>query len=150
MPRGNVRDFMRQQPREFSLAVQLAQQPLVDIKKTARQCKSIELGRINHLDGECDLGVGVANNSLGHAAHVFDDVRVGDKLRLPVNGLGDLLSERSLFLQRLEVHTFSGVPLTDPVHVVFFGIRWFGFGSRFELHDRMLGICNVRRGNSRA
>ena len=44
VPRGDVRDFMRDQALQFSFAVQPAQQSLIDIKKTARQCKVLKVG----------------------------------------------------------------------------------------------------------
>ena len=95
--RGHMRDLVRHHARQFGFAIRLQNQAGIHEEEAAGQRESVHFLGIEHLDGERNLGVGVAHQVLADAVDVFGDDRVVDDLRLPLDFLRQLLAEAISF-----------------------------------------------------
>ena len=118
-----MRDFMRHHAGQFGLRIRLQDQPGVDEEKSARQRECVDVFRVDHLDGERHLGVGVAHQVLPDAVHVLGDNRVVDDLGLPLHLLRQPFAERNLFFKRIEVYALTHVPVADRIGILVLIVR---------------------------
>ena len=65
---------------EFGLFGGAQDQAAVHIEKPARKSESVHFVRVNHLDGEWDAGIGIANQVLPNAVDVLDYNWIIDQL----------------------------------------------------------------------
>ena len=65
---------------QFRFLIGVQNQAGVDVEEAARQRHGVDLVRINDLDGEGNLGVGVLYEVLADAVHVFNHHRIGNEL----------------------------------------------------------------------
>ena len=79
MVSADVGRLMRHNPRQFSLFVGIQDQTRVDIEEATRQSKRIDLVRIQDLDRERDLAVGILHDVLADAIDILRDNRVCDE-----------------------------------------------------------------------
>src|SRR4051812_27360394 len=100
MARGDVRNLVRHNARQLRLVIRGENQALINIEKPARKRKSVDLVRINHLDGEGDARVRVQNYVLAYAVDVLRDEGVVYELGLFVYLCGQLATQCNLFLKR--------------------------------------------------
>ncbi len=119
MARRDVSDFMRHHARHLGFVVGVEQNAGVDEEEAAGQREGVDLFRIDDLDGERNLGVGVAHQVLPDPVDVFRDDRIVDNLGLPLDFLGHLLAQRDFFLDRVEVHALADIAIADFVGVLF-------------------------------
>ena len=119
VPRGDVGDFVSHHAGQLSFVIGFQKQAGIDEEEPARQGKCVHFFRIQHLDGEGDLGVGVPHQILAHAVDVLRDDRVVDDLALALHFLGQLFAEGDFFLQRVEVHALADIAVSDGVRVLF-------------------------------
>ena len=75
-------------PRGFLIGSQ--NQTAVDVKETTGKRKGVDLFRVDHLDCEGDLRVGIADQVLTDTVDILDDHRIGDELGSPVDIRGEL------------------------------------------------------------
>jgi len=114
MPRGDVGDFVRHHASNLGFAFGGQQQPAVDVKKPARQRKSIYILRLYDFYGERYLCVRIEGDILTDAIYIFGDYGVGDQFGLSVNLCGELPSEIGLLFQRVKIDAaFVNIPLAD-------------------------------------
>ena len=130
----DVRDLVRHDPGR----TQLLRRPQgvesrVDIEETAGQCEGIDVIRVNDLDGERYLRVGVAYQVLADAVHLGDH-RVADHLGAGFHLLGIGLAHADFAFNRVPVAKAAAANLAvaDGVHVVLAavmldlaGVGWF-------------------------
>jgi len=120
VPRGDVRDLVRHHARQFRLRVGFENQPRVHEEEAARQRERVNVFRIDDLDGEWHLGVGVAHQVLAHPVHIFGNHRIVDNLRLPLDVLRELLAQRDFFIDRVEIDALADVAIADLVGILLF------------------------------
>src|SRR5579875_317727 len=119
MPCCHVSYFVRHYAGEFRFRIGLQDEPGLDKEEAARQCKGIYRWILNHLDGEGNLRVRIADQVLADTINVFGDNRVVDHLRLPLDLLCKLLAERNLFFKGVEVDLAANVPVANRVRIFF-------------------------------
>ena len=118
MPGRHVRDLVRHRRRHFVLFVGNLEQRRVDEDISARQRKRVRRIAFNHLKRERHFCIGVANQILADPVDVFRDQRVVHHLGLPLDFLRQLLAQRHLFFQRVEIHALADIPVADLGRVV--------------------------------
>jgi len=119
MARRHVPDFMRHHAGQLRFIVRLQNQPGVYEEESPGQCERVHFFAIDHLDGERNLGVGVPHQVLTHAVYVFGDYRIVDDLGLAFHLGRQLLAQRNLFFERVEVDTLADVPISNLIGVFF-------------------------------
>ena len=129
MARANVRDFVRHHSREFRFLIRVQDQAAVDVEKSARQRERIHHVRIDHLDCERHLRVGVAHQVLPHAVHVFRDHRVVDEFRALLDFLGQLLAQRDVVFERIQLEAVAHLRL--PMALTSASLPGFTLGLSF-------------------
>ena len=108
---------MRHHAGQFGFGIGLQDQAGVHEEESAGQREGVHFFGIEHLDGERNLGVGVADQVLAHAVDVFGDDRIVDDLGLALHFLRQLLAERDLLLERVEVHALADIAIADLVGI---------------------------------
>ena len=88
---------------QFGFFIRCQNQSGIHVKKTARQGKRIDVIRVDHLDRERHLSIGVAYQVLSHPVDVFCNHRVLDQLYAGFHLLGILLAHGNLFLHPIPV-----------------------------------------------
>ena len=111
--RGHVGDFVRHHAGQFGFGLGLQDQAGVHEEEAARQREGVHFLGIQHLDGEGNLGVGVADQVLPDAVDVLGDDRVVDDLGLALHFLRQLLAESDLLLQGVEIDALADVAIAD-------------------------------------
>ncbi len=87
---------MGHDPGQLRLLVGIQNQAGVDVEESAGQRQGVDLVRIDDLDGERNLAIGVLDDVLADAVDVFHDHRIGDEL-------GALLDLRGVHLAHLDL-----------------------------------------------
>ena len=119
VPRANVRDFVRHYAGQLRFLIRVQDQPAIDVEKSAGQRERVHHVGIDHLDGEGNLGVGIAHQVLPHAVHVLVDHRIVDELRALFHFLRQLFAQRDLALHRIKIQPLADVAVSDGVDVLF-------------------------------
>ena len=110
---------MRHHARQFRFLVRMQDQAAIHVEESARQRERVHHVRIDHLDRERHARVRIAHQILPHAVHVFVHHGVVDELRALIDFLRELLAERDLVLERVEVQSLAHVAVADGVDVRF-------------------------------
>src|ERR1700756_4536908 len=119
MPCSHVRYFMGHDPPQLRLLLGAKNQPAIHIKESSRQREGIDLVGIDHLDREWYSRVRIAHEILSDAIYIFRDDRVVDELGRALDLLRQLLTECNFLFQRVEVRTFSHLPVPDRLDIIF-------------------------------
>src|SRR5208282_4280989 len=114
----NVRDLMRHDARQLRFFVRVEDQAAVHVEEAAWQRESVHHIRIDHLDREGHARVRIAHQVLPDAIHVFHHHWIIDKFCRAVHLLRQLLAERDLVLQGIEVEALADVAIADGVNVI--------------------------------
>ena len=138
--RRHVGDLVRHHARQLGFAIGPQDQARVDEEESSGQRESIHLFGIQHLDGERNLGVGIAHQVLTDPVHVLADDRVVDHLGLALDFVRQLLAQGDLLLQRPEVNAFAHVPIADFVGIV---LLVLGKGAAWQKGEN----CQTRYGD---
>ena len=112
----DVRDFVGHNTGQLGFVVSGENESFIYVKETARQCERVYFVRINDLDRERHLCIGVQHDVLPNAVHVFGDNRIVDKLGLAIDLRSRLASHpHFLFSGAAHLGDDSGidVPLAD-------------------------------------
>jgi len=96
---GDVGDFMRHHARHLRFFIGGEDQAGIHIEESTGQRHGVNHVGVDHFNGERNLGVGVTHQVLPNTIHVFGDDRVVDDLGLPLNLLGEPLTDRNLFFE---------------------------------------------------
>ena len=76
---ADVGGLMSHDAGQFRLFVGVEDEAGVDVEEAAGQGQGVDLIRIDDLDGEGNLAVGVLDDVLADAVYVLDDHRIGDE-----------------------------------------------------------------------
>ena len=76
---ADVGDFVGHHAGQFRLFLRAQNQSAVDVEKAAGQREGVHFVGINHLDGEGNFRIGVADQILPNAIHVFGDDWIVDQ-----------------------------------------------------------------------
>ena len=79
MTGSHVRNFMRHHSSQFRLIIGSENQSGIDVEKSAGKRECIDVVRVNHLNGEWNLGIRVAHQILADAVDVFANAGIGDQ-----------------------------------------------------------------------
>ena len=96
MASGYVTDLMRHDSGQFGLFVSSQNQPRIDVKESAGKRKCVDVVRIDDLDCEGHLRIGIAHQVLAQAVDVLGNYRIVDHLGLSFHLLGNLLAHGNL------------------------------------------------------
>ena len=121
---------------QFGFFLGAENQAAVYIKETAGKSESVDLVRVNHLDGEGNLGVGVAHEVLPDAVYVFGDDRIINQLGGTLDFLGKALAQSDFLLNRKPVHFATDFAIADGLDVFLSVLRIDGI---FLLHGLFSG-----------
>ena len=120
MPRRYVRNLVRHHPGKFRFLVCRHNQSRVDIEEAAWEREGIQFVRVNHLNGERHLGIGVAHQILPNAIDILRHHRILNQLDAGLHLLGILLAHADFALNGVPVAHAAPADLavTDGVHVI--------------------------------
>ena len=120
MPRRYVRNLVRHHPGKFRFLVCRHNQSRVDIEEAAWEREGIQLVRVNHLNSEGHLGIGVAYQVLPNTIDVLRDDRILNQLDAGLHLLGILLAHADLALNGVPVAHAAPADLAvaNGVHVI--------------------------------
>ena len=99
MAGGNMRDLMRHHAGEFGFAVNCQDQSAIHVQVAAGKGENLGVLRIDDLDGDGHLRVGVAGEFLAEAVYVIADAQIGNEFGMPVNALGQRIAQSLLFFE---------------------------------------------------
>ncbi len=131
MARSDVRNLVCHHSRQFRFVVSRQNQPGIHKEEAARKSKRVHLVRVDDLNGEGDLRVGIAHDVLSHSVHVFRDHRIGDYLRRLLDLLGILLAHRDLLVEVVPVAdaaSASDVAIADGIEIANAAVVIVGIG----------------------
>jgi hypothetical protein len=111
-------NFVSHDAREFSLAFRLQDEAGVDEEEAAGQGKGVHLFRIQHFDSEGHLGIGISDEVLPDAAHIFGNNRIVDDLRLPLDFLRQLLAKRDFLFKGVEIDALADIAFADRIRIL--------------------------------
>src|SRR5215472_2068202 len=121
--RRYVRDLVGHHARKLGLFLRAQNQTAVHIKKAAGQSKGVDDVRVDHLDGEGNLGVRVAHQVLAYTVHILGDDRIINQLGRLLNLLGEGFAKRHFLFEREELEMTADAAVANSLYV-FFGILW--------------------------
>ena len=113
MPRGNVRNLVRHHTGQFSLVIGCRNYAGVHEKEATRQRERVNLFRVDHLNCERNLRIGIAHQILANAIDIFRNDRIVDDLRLALHFLRHLFADADFFFDRVEVQAFADIAIAD-------------------------------------
>ena len=99
MTSRNMRDFVRHHAGEFGFAVDRQDQSTIHVQVAAGKSKNSGVLRIDDLNGEGQLRVGVASELLAQAVYIIGDAGIGNELGVPVNALGQRFAQPLLLFE---------------------------------------------------
>ena len=143
VPRRDVSDLVRHHACELGFVLRLQDQPGVHEEEAARQRHRVHFFGVQHLDRDRHLRVRVADEVLADAIDVLGDDRIVDDFRLALDLLRDLLAERDLLLDRVEVDALADVAIADGIGIFLFVLcvsSWLSAFSVLSLCFRFVGL----------
>ena len=158
MARRHVRDLVRHDPSEFGFVISRQDQSAVHVEETAGQRKGIHFVGVENLDGERHPRIGVAHQVLADAIDVLVDDGISDQPRALLDFVGQLVAQRNLAVDGIEIQTRSHIATPDLRNVVLrryrlsgardiLRLRTLNSGSRIDgdwLSVRISGNCRAR------
>src|SRR6266404_5496515 len=103
MTGGNVSNFVGHHAGQLGFIVSGEDQARINVEETAGQREGINVVRINDLDDEWHLRIGVADQVLAQPVDVFADSRISDQLGGGLDLQGVVLAHRDLLFQTVPV-----------------------------------------------
>ncbi len=142
--RSNVGDLVGHHAGEFGLFLGAQNEAAVYVEKPAGKGEGVDFIGIDYLDCEGHARIGIADQILADAVHVFRDDGIIDKFGGALDFLGERFAEGNFVFKRIEIDPFADVAITDVVDV-FLGVLGMDsvlLGNRLIL--RRLGFRRLR------
>ncbi len=114
---GNVSNLVRHHTGQLRFRFGLQNQPGVHIEETARKSHGVYVFAVQNLNGDRNLDVGIADQILANAVHVFRNDWIIDDASLPFQFLGNLFTKGDFFFEGIEVDTLIDVAIANGVGI---------------------------------
>jgi len=96
---GNVRNFVGHDAGQLGFFLRAQDQAAVDVEKASGKRECVDFIGVDHFDGEGNFCIGVADQVLPHAVHVFSDDRVIDQFGRAFDFLRESFAEGNFLFE---------------------------------------------------